>query len=161
MCLSYSKKDACVIKTEKSIKEVHRISFEVFFGKMTKNKRLPNIMVQDFVKDDDEPPAYEIMRLRNLNIFLYKEIMRLRIGNKSLVERMDRIGSIAKDEPKARRKANYKPQGWSLWKSWNASYHDRVQETKGVLVKEDPLTDVQVSQEDGIGGWLQCEDQNT
>eukprot|EP01018_Ginkgo_biloba_P006598 Gb_30171 [translate_table: standard] len=102
---------------------------------------------------------------------------------------MDRIGSIAKDEPKARRKPKYKPQGISFWKSWNAPYHGQVREAevrqkhqgqrkreytdtyvtpqievitpKGVLVKEDPLTNAQVSQEDGTGGWLQCEDQNT
>eukprot|EP01018_Ginkgo_biloba_P005609 Gb_23649 [translate_table: standard] len=97
---------------------------------MTKNKSLSNIMVRDCVKVEDEPPAYEIMRLRNLNTFLYDEIMRLRIENKSLVERMDHIGSITKDEPNVRHKSKYKPQGWSLWKSWNAPYHGRVLETK-------------------------------
>eukprot|EP01018_Ginkgo_biloba_P019972 Gb_36272 [translate_table: standard] len=146
---------------------------------MTKNKRLSDIMVQDCVKVEDEPPACEIMRLKNLNMFLYKEIMRLRTENKSLMERMDRIKSIANDEPKVRCKAKYKPQGWSLWKSWNAPYHGKVPEIEmrrqhqeqrereytdtyvspqielitpeGVLINEDLLTDAQVSQEDGVG----------
>eukprot|EP01018_Ginkgo_biloba_P031547 Gb_16947 [translate_table: standard] len=146
-------------------------------------------MIQDCVKVEEEALAYEMMRLRNLNVFLYEEILRLRTKNKSLKNRMICIESIAKKEQNANRKPKCKPHGISFWKSWNAPYHGRVPETKmrrkhqgqkereytdtcfppqievitpeGALVKEDPLTDAQVSQEDGIGGWLQCEDDNT
>eukprot|EP01018_Ginkgo_biloba_P011306 Gb_11420 [translate_table: standard] len=97
---------------------------------MATNKRLSNIMIQDCVKVEEETLAYEMMRSRNLNVFLYEEIMKLRTKNKSLKGRMDRIESIAKKEPKAMHKPKYKPQGINFWKSWNAPYHGRVPKAK-------------------------------
>eukprot|EP01018_Ginkgo_biloba_P033108 Gb_18836 [translate_table: standard] len=157
---------------------------------MTKNRKLSNIMIEKCVKVEEEASVYEMMRLRNLNVFLYQEISRLRTENKSLKNRMVSIESIARKEPNANQKSKYKPQGISSWKSWNGPYYGRVPKAEeirrqhqdqkereytdtyvpphievitleGVLVKVDPLTDAQVSQEDGARGWLQCEDENT
>eukprot|EP01018_Ginkgo_biloba_P026929 Gb_14330 [translate_table: standard] len=95
---------------------------------MTKNIGCSKIMVPDVVRVEDEPSANEIIKLRNLNIFLCEEIMRLRTKNKSLAERMDRIGSIAMNESKARHRAKHKPQGWSLWKCLNTPHEGGVLE---------------------------------
>eukprot|EP01018_Ginkgo_biloba_P034414 Gb_14429 [translate_table: standard] len=86
---------------------------------MAKNTGFFRIMVHDVVKLEDESPIDEIKRLRNLNIFLYEKMMRLRTENKSLVEKMDWIGSIMKYDGKARRRVKHKPQGRSLWKCLN------------------------------------------
>eukprot|EP01018_Ginkgo_biloba_P011936 Gb_24055 [translate_table: standard] len=97
---------------------------------MTKHKGFSKIMIRDVVRMEDKPLAYEIMRLRNLNIFLYENIMRLRIENKSLVERMDQIRSIAKNKSKVRRREKHKPQGWSLWKCLSTPHEGGVLEKK-------------------------------
>eukprot|EP01018_Ginkgo_biloba_P026889 Gb_19632 [translate_table: standard] len=157
---------------------------------MTNNKKLSNMMTEECVKVEKEAPAYEMMGIRNLNVFVYQEISRLRTENKSLKNRMVSIESIVRKEPNVDKKPKHKPQGISFWKSWNAPYHGQGPEVggmrrkhqsqkereytdtyippqievitpEGALVKVDPLTNAQVSQEDGVGGWLQCKDENT
>eukprot|EP01018_Ginkgo_biloba_P030755 Gb_10964 [translate_table: standard] len=95
---------------------------------IAKNTGFSKIMVRDIVRLEDEPLANEIMKLRNLNIFLYEEMMKLRTDNKSLMVRMDRIKSIAKNEAKARHRVKHKPQGRSLWKCLNTPYEGNVLE---------------------------------
>eukprot|EP01018_Ginkgo_biloba_P023340 Gb_01160 [translate_table: standard] len=135
---------------------------------MAKGTGFSRIMVHDVVKLEDESPIDEIKRLRNLNIFQYEEMMWLRIKNKSLMEKMDQIGSIVKNDRKARQRVKNKLQGRSLWKCLNTPLAGGVPKREievitqeGVLIKMDPVNDVRVFQEDGAGGWLQCEPQST
>eukprot|EP01018_Ginkgo_biloba_P003319 Gb_39891 [translate_table: standard] len=72
---------------------------------MSKNKKLSNIMIEECVKVEKEASAYDMMRLRNLNVFLYQEISRLRTENKSLKNRMVGIKFMARKEPHARKKS--------------------------------------------------------
>eukprot|EP01018_Ginkgo_biloba_P032903 Gb_28854 [translate_table: standard] len=86
---------------------------------MAKGAGFSKVVIQDAVKLKEESPIDEMKRLQNLNIFLYEEIMRLRTKNKFLLEKMDWIGFIVKNNRKARKKVICKSQEKSLWKCLN------------------------------------------
>eukprot|EP01018_Ginkgo_biloba_P023890 Gb_35457 [translate_table: standard] len=112
---------------------------------MSKHKKLYNIMIEECVKVEEEAPTYEMMRLRNLNVFLYQEISRLRTENKSLKSRMVSIESMARKEPHARQKP--KQHRDQLEREFTGTYippQIEVITPEGVLVKVDPLNDAQV-----------------
>lgn len=97
-----------------------------FFVKMAKGTGFSKVMIQDAVKLEDESPIDEIKRLWNLDIFLYEEMMWIRTENKSLLDKMDRIGSIVKNDKKAMQRVMRKTQGKSLWKCLNTPLAGRV-----------------------------------